>query len=198
MNRTLLLFAFVLLLSVKGLACSCTVALDDSFKKTVKSSDFVALVKVISFDEFLNRSIIGYEGRMPYAMTVEVVKKYTGTESRQKITIVGDNGMLCRPYLGEFKIGAHYLIAPLTVDNTSQTDYTFFSCRTDYLNVDLAAGKAIGNYSLFAKEITLADFEEGLKSNPLTTLVLILMGMVIIIALIFVGRSRRPKPEASS
>lgn len=101
-------------------------------------------------------------------MTVEVIKKYKGSESRNRIKIWGDNGILCRPYIEEFEIGKYYLIAPSKIENDSEielkNDYDFFSCWTDYLEVDYDKKIAYGEYSWWRKEISLAKFEKKLNN----------------------------------
>jgi|TARA_R110001599_G_scaffold24835_5_gene89440 hypothetical protein len=150
---------------LKVLACSCGVAWNDSFSRTAQNSELVVLIKVLSFDEYLEDDILGYDGKMPYSMTVEIIKKYKGKESRNKIKILGDDGILCRPYLSEFKVGNYYLAAPLAIYATSNTDYEFFSCRTDYLKVNISANRAYGKYSLIRYIINLKAFEKKLENR---------------------------------
>lgn len=128
---------------------------------------FVALVKVIEYTDFLDDEIDGYEGKMPFSMTVEIIKKYKGNESRKRIKIWGDNGAQCRPYIADFGIGKFYLIAPTLIAENSELgkkgDYDFFSCWTDYLKVDYDKGMAFGTYSDQKNQIALNEFETELK-----------------------------------
>ena len=100
-------------------------------------------------------------------MTVEVIKKYKGEESRKRIKIWGDNGALCRPYISNFEVGKYYLIAPSIIKIDSETgnsnDYDFFSCWTDYLEVDYKKQIASGEYSQWQKEISLQEMERKLE-----------------------------------
>ncbi|MEX2349556.1 MAG: hypothetical protein WD554_01635 [Flavobacteriaceae bacterium] len=159
----LLIFFF----SIQAFACSCTCEGDCSFSAVSGGQEFVALVKVIEYSDFLEDGIYGYDGKMPYSMNVEIIKQYKGTESRECIKIWGDNGMLCRPYISNFEIGNYYLIAPSLIESDSQTgkanDYDFFVCWTDYLMVDYENQVAYGEYSWWRKKITLEKFEENLK-----------------------------------
>ena len=95
-------------------------------------------------------------------MTVEIIKKYKGKEQREKIKILGDNGILCRPYLSDFKINGYYLAAPIPIENKPNTEYEFFACRTDYLKVDISKNRAYGKYSLIRRRISLSSFENKL------------------------------------
>ena len=158
----------ILLISVKSFACSCECDGDCSFSQISKGSEFVALVKVIEYSDFLAQEIYDYDGKMPLSMTVEVVKKYVGSEKRKTIKIWGDNGALCRPYIANFEIGKYYLIAPWEISETSDNrikgDYDFFSCFTDYLTVDFEKQIAYGEYSKKENQVTLKDFEKEIKS----------------------------------
>jgi hypothetical protein len=168
MKHLTLIVIFLLLSTISTYACDCECIDDCSFNVVSQNSDFVALVKVISYDDYLKDKIMGHEGKMPYSMTVEIIKKYKGSETREKIKIWGDDGKECRPYIANFKIGDYYLIAPNLLGdnkliNESSTDYDFFSCSTDYLKVDMDKEVAYGEYSKDKDEIKLSDFEEEIE-----------------------------------
>jgi hypothetical protein len=166
LNR--IIFLVIILISFKSFACDCECVGDCSFKSISSGSDFVALVKVIEYSDYLDYEIDGYDKKMPFSMTVEVIEKYIGSESRKKIKIWGDNGMLCRPYIANFEIGKYYLIAPSkineTSDNGNKNDYDFFSCYTDYLVVDFNKKIAFGEYTKREKEVSLQEFEREIKN----------------------------------
>lgn len=168
MKNLILIATFLLFSTMSTFACDCTCPDDCSFSIVSKNSDFVALVKVISFDDYLEYKIIGHEVKMPYSMTVEVIKKYKGSENRKTIKIWGDDGMQCRPYLSKFKIGDYYLIAPYLLGDDrlimeSSTDYSFFICATDYLKFDMDKKIAYGKYSKHKNKIKLTKFEKIIK-----------------------------------
>ncbi len=98
MKQVFLTLSFCTLYTMQLLACSCSVAWNDSFSRTAKGAEFVALIKVISFDEFLDQDFMGLDEDIPYSMTVEIVEKYKGEEARREIQVVGDNGMLNRTF----------------------------------------------------------------------------------------------------
>ncbi|MDH7914647.1 hypothetical protein [Winogradskyella sp. SYSU M77433] len=162
-----ILLLTIMLISFSSFACECECEGDCSFSGVANGMEFVALVKVIEYSDFLNEEIIGYEGKMPFSMTVEIIKKYKGTESRKRIKIWGDDGAQCRPYIAEFEIGKYYLIAPTRIEKDSelgkQNDYDFFSCWTDYLTVDIENGIAIGEYSKKRNKILLKELENELE-----------------------------------
>ncbi len=157
----------MMLISFNSFACDCECDGDCSFSQISSGMEFVALVKVIEYSDYLDQEIIGYDKKTPFSMTVEIVKKYKGAESRKRIKIWGDDGAQCRPYIADFEVGKYYLIAPNRIKENSQLgkkdDYDFFSCWTDYLNVDYDNGIAHGEYSKQKSKITLKEFESGIK-----------------------------------
>ena len=158
----------ILLISFKTFACDCECTGDCTFKSVSSGSAFVALIKVIEYSDYLDYEIDGYDKKMPLSMTVEIIEKYIGSESRKKIKIWGDNGVLCRPYIANFEIGNYYLIAPSKITETSdignENDYDFFSCYTDYLVVDFNKKIAFGEYTKRKKEVSLQEFEREIKN----------------------------------
>jgi hypothetical protein len=173
------------------MACSCSRSWNDSFGLTTEGSEFVALVKIISFDEYLDREIMDYNGRMPYSMTVEIIKKYRGVESRKRITILGDNGMLCRPYLADFEINGYYLVSPNPLDNSANTEYDFFACRTEYLKVDIDSNMAYGKYSIIRNQIDLETFESKLENGDWDMVMVGAIGSLLILVLILVRKNKK-------
>lgn len=167
MKKSIWTFTLLLILTQNTFACDCECEGDCSFSVVASGMEFVALVKVIEYSDFLDEEIIGYDKKMPFSMTVEIIKKYKGTESRKRIKIWGDDGAQCRPYIAEFNIGGCYLIAPTRIKENSgigrKDDYDFFSCWTDYMIMDMDKGIAFGEYSKNRNEITLREFENQIK-----------------------------------
>lgn len=168
MKHLILIITLLLFSTLSTFACDCECLDDCSFSVVSKNRDFAALVKVISYDDYLEDKIMGYEGKMPYSMTVEIIKKYKGSETRKTIKIWGDDGKECRPYIANFKIDDYYLIAPSLLGqnkliNEDSTDYDFYSCSTDYLKVDMDKKIAYGKYSKDKDEIELTEFEKEIK-----------------------------------
>ncbi|MBC7447817.1 MAG: hypothetical protein H7330_07130 [Hymenobacteraceae bacterium] len=149
-------------------ACDCDYG--GEFLKVARASEFVALVKMtryLRFDSTFRRP-------MPLSMEVEVIDVYKGKETRKTVTVWGNNGMLCRPYLSNFDTGKHYFIAFDKADDGSKgyvhknerpTDYTISVCGEYWLTADIgkqtAAGEAIGKNTV-TSEIKLADIEASL------------------------------------
>lgn len=191
MKHTFLIISFIFFTSLNVLGCNCSYEWNDSFSRTAKNSDFLALVKVISFDEFLEDNVLGNETKMPSSMTVEIIKKYKGIEQRKKIKILGDNGMLCRPYLSDFEINGYYLISPKPLDNLINTEYDFYTCRTDFLKVDMVSKMAYGKYSMFRNQISLKTFENKLKNGDWDLLILGLIVSLLILILIILSKNKK-------
>jgi hypothetical protein len=162
-----ILILTMLLISFNSFACDCDCEGDCSFSVISNRNELVAIVKVLEYSDFLDYEIDGYDKKMPFSMTVEIIKKYKGTESKNRIKIWGDNGILCRPYISNFEVGKYYLISPLRLENDSDEgnkgDYDFFACWTDYLTVDYENGIAHGEYTKRQNKISLKDFESGIK-----------------------------------
>lgn len=166
--RHIVILIILLLTATSSFSCECVCTGDCSFHKVIKTSKLVALVKVISYDNYLSLEIMGHDGKMPQSMTVEIIKLYKGTETRKQIKIWGDNGALCRPYIANFVIGDYFLVAPHLIDKPrstkeSKTDYEFFSCTTDYLRLDMKTKIAHGQYIKGQDKISLDTFETTLK-----------------------------------
>jgi len=194
LKQIFIIFFLITLSSSNVEACSCSFAWNDSFSHTVKDSEFVALVKILSFDEYLDREIIGFEEKMPYSMTVEIIKNYKGFESKKTIKIFGDNGILCRPYLSEFKINEYYLIAPNSLNSELNNEYDFFSCRTEYLKVDINTNIAHGKYSLTQNKIDITAFEKNLsnRNSNLGFLALLVITSILILIIWIKKKKRNP------
>jgi hypothetical protein len=65
-------------------------------------------------------------------MEVEIMKTFKGNEKRKRIVVWGDNGMLCRPYIDNFKKGDTYYLA---LDPEGE-DYEISVCGEYYLHVN--------------------------------------------------------------
>lgn len=72
------------------LACSCEYA--GNFLTVAPKSKLVALVRVTKFLSFKTME----SKQIPMSMEVEIVDIYKGDESRKKVVIWGDNGILCQ------------------------------------------------------------------------------------------------------
>ena len=132
MKGLLLTGAFALFSSFRVLACTCDH--EGEFLKVSSTSKLVVLVKVRGFPLWDNLF-----SHVKVAMELDVIKVYRGKELRRKITVWGDNGSLCRPYVSEFKPGRQYLLALMPGSKSSgnifesETDYAISACGEYWL-----------------------------------------------------------------
>jgi hypothetical protein len=73
-----------------------------------KRSELVARAKVIEYRWHPNDTARKYR---PLAMILEIKEIYKGVVRSAKITVWGDNGMQCRPYVMQFPIGTEWVFA---------------------------------------------------------------------------------------
>ena len=119
-------------------ACSCIWQGD--FLTVAPKSELVALVKVNRYLTF--KTIYGKP--IPMSMEVEIVRVFHGQETRKLVTIWGDNGGLCRPYLNNFNIDNYYIIAfeqgsekgVNANKDEKKTDYAISICGNYWLTAD--------------------------------------------------------------
>ena len=115
--------------------------------KMTQHSPFVALVKVMKYITFKDI----YDEKTPMSMEVEIVETYKGKEFRKAITVWGDIGHLCRPYLSTFKGGQYYVMALYTENSSSKhpdekiSDYAICNCGAYWLKVDIKKSTVIGD-----------------------------------------------------
>jgi hypothetical protein len=146
-----LLVVLGILLSFKSLACSCEYG--GSFLKMSPHTPLVSLVKVSKFLSF--RNINGQ--KTPISMEVEIIDTFRGKEKRKSITVWGDTGNLCRPYLTIFKEDEYYVIAFTKAGNTGyekDTDYTISICGAYWLSVDKKSMVASGDIDSENKKLS--------------------------------------------
>jgi hypothetical protein len=170
------------LLSSFNLAIACSCGSSGDFLTVSPKTDLVALIKVTKYLTY--RPI--YDKKTPMSMEVEIVRTFKGLEKRKTVTVWGDNGILCRPYLSRFDTGKYYVIAFFKgADGTKglvhaeerPTDYTISICGDYWLSADnnknIATGPVSSNltaigfgelWSFFngdkTKELKPKDFQE--------------------------------------
>ena len=141
--------SFIILLltiaTTKVLACDCDYG--GSFVKMAPHTQLVALVKVSKFLTFKDI----YGEKTPMSMEVEIVETYKGIENRKTITVWGDPGHLCRPYLSTFKEEQYYVIAFYRGypnhghNNEKATDYSISNCGAFWLTADIEKKVVLGD-----------------------------------------------------
>jgi hypothetical protein len=119
--------------SPKKQFCECDY--QGAFLKVAPATNFVALIKVTKYLTFKDI----YGEKTPMSMDVEIIETYKGSDDRKTVTVWGDPGNLCRPYLSHFKEGAYYVIAFYPAGrgaNEKATDYSISICGAYWLNAD--------------------------------------------------------------
>jgi hypothetical protein len=153
----------IVLFTPTAYACSC-LSRDRSFVQLSNRSDLVIRGKVMEYRWHKNDP--ARQGR-PLAMTVEVKEVYKGGTKLGKVTVWGDNGMQCRPYVTQFPIGTEWILA-LSKDSWTEKGALAISvCGEHWLQVkgNNVVGK-VTNGSANAKlnVMSFPDFRKLLKT----------------------------------
>jgi len=169
MTRHLFLIALLLTLTTsKGWTCDCNYG--GPFLKMAPYTKLIALAKVTKHLTFKDI----YGDKTPMSMEVELIEIYKGVESRKTVTVWGDPGHLCRPYLSTFKEGEYYLIAfnqgyPNNGhENEKVTDYSISNCGAFWLTVDIENKIALGDIDSKDRKsqvISLSSIKSKLEKN---------------------------------
>lgn len=157
------LFLFLFLLTVGGhkiFACQCNY--EGSFLKMGERTPLVALVKIKKHLSFKNINNV----KTAMSMEVELIELYKGSETRKAITVWGDIGNLCRPYLSTFTEGKYYVIAfdkgrdHGAHPQEKSTDYSIRNCGCFWLKVDNEKKIAIGDLGVGENSQSVIDLRE--------------------------------------
>lgn len=134
------------------MSCDCDWA--GSFLTVGVKQDLVVKVEILGYAK--------NNGDINEKMSVLIIEKYKGKETRKIITVWGDNGMECRPYVDQFKVGQQYFLA-LT---KSGNDYYQNNCGEFYLAIKDGKVKSEMNPRPGLPqtgEMNLKEFETNLK-----------------------------------
>lgn len=160
-----ILAIFLMTMGPVTFACDCDS--QGKFLKVAPKTEFVAMVKVTKYLTF--KEI--YDRQTPMSMEVEIIDVYKGTETRKTITVWGDNGNLCRPYLSIFKTDNYYVIAFEQDSKENLSEYVISNCGDYWLNADYENKIATGPVSEKQNEIAFSElmkFFKGYKTKLLT------------------------------
>lgn len=118
-----LITIFLILYATLSIACSCN-WLGDFFEATKETNpDLIVKAKVIS-------KIADDEG-FNMKMDVEIIKIFKGQENSKIVTVWGDQGADCRPYISQFNIeDIYYLALHKSTDN-----YEVLICGEHFVKV---------------------------------------------------------------
>lgn len=116
-------------------ACGCTT--DGSFLQVAIGAELIAVVEVQDYGTFTE--LMGED--VPMSMTLKIKKILKGEETRKEITVWGNNGLMCSPYLSIFEQGTTWVMslkAPPTQghDAASIDDYGISNCGEQFMKVE--------------------------------------------------------------
>jgi hypothetical protein len=174
-RATLLALSVVLVALTAGdvFACSC-VPLGGSFLKVAPASELVIRGRVLRHTG---------EGETKTEMDIEVLETLAGKTSQRVVSVSGDPGNLCRPYVSWFPVGTEWVLAlePAIKDarvarqsyfmsEPDKGDYAISSCGAYWLKVK--EGKVSGNIDrddeerdAVTQELTLEELRRRLEER---------------------------------
>ena len=137
LKTTFLFITAVLILGSAKDVVACTCMWGGPFMKVAPASTLV-----------VRGRILRHTGDGPVSKTemdVEVLEVISGRTDKRVITVSGDNGILCRPYVSAFQIGTEWVLALMRAGRNIQDkgDYAISICGTYWLKV--IRGKVSGN-----------------------------------------------------
>ena len=126
--KHIFLILILSLYSINSFSCSC-----DDMGGFAYSSQYSDAIGVF---EFLENDSIGIYGDIdaPFSKKVKLIKQIRGRNILDTITVFGDYGADCRPYISTFKNGEKWLLALNKLDTISNS-YEISSCGTFYLKI---------------------------------------------------------------
>lgn len=89
----------------KMYACGCTT--EGPFLQVAAGASLIAVVEIqeyLTYQELMGEDV-------PMSMTVKIKRILKGEETRETVTVWGNNGLMCRPYLSIFEEGSQWVMA---------------------------------------------------------------------------------------
>jgi hypothetical protein len=101
----IIVLTIIVSLPIKTYACGCTT--EGPFLQVAAGATLIAVVEV---EEYLTyKELMGQD--VPMSMSVKIKRILKGEEIRETITIWGNNGLMCRPYLSVFEEDSQWVMA---------------------------------------------------------------------------------------
>jgi hypothetical protein len=144
----------IIFFSASSFACDCDWGGD--FFTMIHQTDLVAKVRVTKKIKDAN----GFNTKME----VELMEVFKGQETRKKITIWGDDGKECRPYIDYFETEGVYYLSLYKYDN----EYEQMNCGEMYLKIEgnnVLGEKGIRKDLPQVGKTTVQEFEQRLRKN---------------------------------
>lgn len=145
-----MILAAVSLVSFSGFnthACSCGSSGDTFMKSVLYGLDYSITHNKPFTPTVIAGRVVSYNSN---SMNVEVLILIDGQETRKNITVWGDDGMQCRPYVKTFPIGSTWIFNLSreydynTEPPTPKADYEISICGTYWLSFDTAKNEVKG------------------------------------------------------
>lgn len=132
--KLLISLCFLLLYTIPAKSCGCEV--EAPFLKIAPATPLIVVVEIK--DHLTFEYLEGEE--VPMSMSVEIIRVLKGIETRTEITVWGNNGLMCRPYLSIFDIGSKWVMAfgenPTDGhERALSSDYAISDCGEYFLEV---------------------------------------------------------------
>jgi hypothetical protein len=136
MYKSILLFFFIFLFYQNQVtACGCNV--ERPFLQTSTDAVLIAVVEIqdyIIYDEMMGEDV-------PVSMSVKIKRVLKGIETRSEITVWGNNGLMCSPYLSIFEVGSEWVMAfrnaPIEAyENAQISDYGVSNCGEHFMKLE--------------------------------------------------------------
>jgi hypothetical protein len=161
-----LIVLLMVLTANDAFACTCG-SVADPFLKVAPRSVLVVRVKILRHTG---------SGQIKTEMYVKVLETLAGKTTKNVISVSGDTGNLCRPYVSVFPVGTEWVLALHAANKDSglmreadKGDYAISICGAYWLKVK--DGKVIGNVDIDdherkypSQEITLKDLRRRLAA----------------------------------
>lgn len=135
--RTRIILSLMLIMGVSLTSFACSCKWNGPFLKVSYTTKLVAIVRVkkhLTFNDIYNE-------KTPMSMEIEIIEVLWGKETRKTVTVWGDDGVLCRPYLTRFKEGTIWVLALYAGNegwghkNETANDYSVSICGEYWLRV---------------------------------------------------------------
>lgn len=162
MKKSTLLF-FILFFCYQNYAIACGCNVERPFLQTSTDATLIAVVEIqdyLIYDEMMGEDV-------PVSMSVKIKKVLKGSENRSEITVWGNNGLMCSPYLSIFEVGAEWVMAfrnaPIEAyENAQIADYGVSNCGEHFMKLEngIIRGliKSMDNY----QSMTIATLKANL------------------------------------
>jgi hypothetical protein len=135
MYKFLLSIGLFLLWQNQGIACNCNVE-----RPFLQTSTDAVLIAVVEIQDYLTYHEMTGENA-PVSMSVKIKKVLKGVELQSEITVWGNNGLMCSPYLSIFEVGSEWVMAfreaPIEVyENAKKMDYGLSNCGEHFMKME--------------------------------------------------------------